>query len=95
MYVRITPIRFDLARADAVIQVTNDVVIPLFKGLPGFRRYQGGLDRTQGVGVSLTYWETREQAQGLSDAVRPIAPQIQDSGVELGAPAIYEVVAEG
>ncbi len=95
MYVRITPVHFSTARADDVIQVSRDVVVPLFKGLPGFRRYHGGLDRAQGTGVAVSYWETREQAQGLSEAVRPIVPQLQAAGIELGTPAMYEVLVEG
>lgn len=94
MYVRVTPIRFDVSRQDAVTQVSRDVVLPLFRGLPGFRRYHGGVDAAQGTGVSLSYWETREQAQGLTEAVRPIAPQIQAAGIELGSPAIYEILVE-
>ena len=95
MYVRVTPIRFDVARQDAVTQVSKDVVLPWFRGLPGFQRYQGGVDAGQGTGVSLTFWETREQAQGLTEAVRPIAPQLQAAGIELSSPAIYEIVVEG
>jgi hypothetical protein len=95
MYVRVTPIRFDVSRQDAVTQVSQDVVLPLFRGLPGFKRYQGGIDAAQGTGVSLSFWETREQAQGLTEAVRPIAPQLQAAGIELGSPAIYEIVVEG
>jgi hypothetical protein len=95
MYVRVTPIRFEVSRQDAVTQVSQDVVLPLFRGLPGFTRYQGGIDATQGTGVSLSFWETREQAQGLTEAVRPIGPQLQAAGIELGSPAIYEIVVEG
>ncbi|HVA89554.1 MAG TPA: hypothetical protein VNL71_06900 [Chloroflexota bacterium] len=95
MYARVTPIRFDVSRPDAVTQVSRDVVLPLFRGLPGFQRYQGGLDAAQGTGVSLSFWQTREQAQGLTEAVRPIVAQIQAAGIELGTPAIYEILVEG
>ena len=95
MYVRVTPIRFEASRQDAVTQVSKDVVLPLLKGLPGFRRYHGGLDSAQGTGVAISYWETRDQAQAVSEAVRTIAPQVQAAGVELSAPSIYEVMVEG
>jgi hypothetical protein len=94
MYVRVTPVRADASRQEAVTQLTNDVVIPLLRGLPGFRRYHACLDSAQGAGVAISYWETAEQAQAVTDAVRTIAPQIQAAGAELGAAAIYEVVAE-
>jgi hypothetical protein len=71
------------------------VVLPLLKGLPGFRRYHGGLDSAQGTGVAISYWETREQAQAVAEAVRTIAPQLQAAGITLGTPALYEVMVEG
>jgi hypothetical protein len=94
MFVRVTPVRADASRQDAVTQLTNDVVIPLLSGLPGFRRYHACLDSAQGTGVAISYWETREQAQAVADAVRTIASQIQTAGAALGPAAIYEVVAE-
>jgi hypothetical protein len=95
MYVRITPIRFDPSRQDAVTEETKDSVLPLLKGLPGFRRYHGAVDRAQGTGLAISYWETHEQALAVSEAVRTIAPRIQAAGIELSAPSIYEVVLEG
>jgi hypothetical protein len=55
MYVRVTQVRADASRQDAVTQLTNDVVIPLLRGLPGFRRYHACLDRAQGIGVAISY----------------------------------------
>ncbi len=95
MYVRITPIRFDPSRQDAVTEETRGSVLPLLKGLPGFRRYHGAVDSAQGTGLAISYWETHEQAQAVSAAVRTIAPQLQAAGVELSAPSIYEVMVEG
>jgi hypothetical protein len=95
MWVRIAPVRFDLSLAETVIKLTNEVIIPLFRSQPGFVRYQAGLDRKLGTGVSLTFWETREQAQSLSDAFHAIAPQLQAATLEIGAAAIYEILVEG
>ena len=95
MYVRITPIRFDLSREDSATQVSKDVVLPLLQGLPGFQRYHGGLDPAQGTGVAISYWETREQAQAVSEAVRTIGPQLQAAGIEPGSPVLYEIMVEG
>jgi hypothetical protein len=95
MYVRIAPVRFDLSLAETVIKLTNEVIIPLFQSQPGFVRYQAGLDRKQGTGVSLTFWETREQAQALSDAFLSIAPQLQAATLEIGPAAVYEILVEG
>ena len=102
MFVRVTPIRFDPSslrfdpsRQAAVTDESRDIVLPLLKGLPGFRRYHGAVDSAQGTGLAISYWETREQAQAVSEAVRTIAPQLQTAGVELSAASIYEVLVEG
>jgi hypothetical protein len=95
MFVRITPVRFDASRQEAVEQVSRDLVIPLFQGLPGFRRYHGVVDRAQGTGAAISYWETQEQAEAAGAAVRPLLPQVQAASIELSPPAIYEVVVEG
>jgi hypothetical protein len=95
MWVRIAPVRFDLSLAETVIKMTNEVIIPLFQQQPGFVRYQAGLDRRQGTGVSLTFWETREQAQSLAEAFQAIGPQLQAATIEIGPAAVYEILVEG
>jgi hypothetical protein len=94
MFVRITSVRFDASQQDAVERVSRDLVLPILQGLPGFRRYHGVVDRAQGTGAAISYWETQEQAQAASDAVRPILPQVNAAGIETSPPAIYEVVVE-
>ncbi|GEM_PF-1792789 len=95
MFVRITFYRYDTAREQEAVQLTEQQLIPAFRQLPGFRRYTGALDHQAGRGVSLTEWDDLQHAQGLREGIGPALMQaIADAGVQLEAPQFYEVVAQ-
>ena len=94
MYVRVTPGRYDPTREDAVQRLVTEQIIPAITRLAGFQRYEGGVDRTAGRVVTITLWETEEQAQGLREALRDLVPQMEAAGLALEASQVYEVIAQ-
>jgi quinol monooxygenase YgiN len=90
MYVRITRGRFDPARIEEVLSVTDEVANAL-KGLPGFVAYQGGLDRNAGTLVAVSTWEDAGSANFSREQLGDVLPRVL-AVTQLEAPDIYEVV---
>lgn len=91
MYIRITPFSFDLARVEQAQAISRETVVPVMRTLPGFHSYYGGLNRATGRGVSVTTWESEEQAMNLREMMRDGVAALQASGIVFEAADIYEV----
>ena len=90
MYLRITHVQFDLARfddADPIVQAANTAV----QQLPGYQSLYQGIDRTTGAGVIVSVWDTEEQARFSRDSLGDTIPRLQELGVQLDPPRIYEL----
>ena len=85
MSARITPYRFDPARLEQVLRLTDEQLLPALRQRPGFRHYFGTGDRATGRGYVITIWETAEQADGLREALGAVVAQFQALGLELEA----------
>jgi len=95
MYVRVTIIRYDPARAQEEVQLSEQQLVPAFKRLPGFRHSTTALDHEAGRGVSITEWDDLQNAQGLREGIGPALMQaIAGAGVQLEDPQFYEVVVQ-
>lgn len=91
MYIRITPFSFDPVRVEAAATISRESVVPMIRALPGFHSYYGGLNRASGRGVSVTTWESEEQATNLREMMREGVAALQASGIVFEAADIYEV----
>jgi hypothetical protein len=91
MHIRITPFSIDPARIEAAETISREQVLPVMRALPGFHSYYNGLDRTTGRGVTVTTWETEEQANALRELLRDGVGALQASGITFDPPNIYEV----
>ncbi len=90
MYLRITHVQFDLARfdeADPIVQAANTAL----QQLPGYQRLDQGIDRTTGAGVIVTVWDTEAHARFSRDSLGDTIPRLQELGVQLEPPRIYEL----
>ena len=94
MHLRITRGRFDPAAWDDLWRLGEEVLLPAMLRLPGLQSYQSGADRTSGVIVAVSTWETEEQARFSRDALGDILPQLQALGLQLEPPQIYEVTLQ-
>jgi heme-degrading monooxygenase HmoA len=93
MYTRITTGRFDAARAQELQDIVAQAVANAARDLPGFKSYNGGLDRSAGRLAAVTTWETEAQARGFRDQLsREVMQQITDAGVQLDDSQIFETV---
>jgi hypothetical protein len=93
MYTRITTGRFETARAQEVQDLVAQAVANAARDLPGFKSYNGGLDRQAGRLAAVTTWETEAQARGFRDKLpKDVMQLIQDAGVQLDESQIYETV---
>jgi hypothetical protein len=94
VHVRITRTTSDPARYDENLAVARRVG-EVLKLLPGCRRYLGAADRATGAGVAITLWDSAEAAAAFSrDRLGDLLPRMQELGIRMEAPEIYEVVVE-
>ncbi len=94
MYVRISRIRFNPDKYDQVLEILQDVP-EVMRQQPGFLGYFAAADRTVGTGLAVSTWNTEVQAWISRAVLGDIVPRMQALGVELDAPEVYEIVAQG
>jgi hypothetical protein len=85
MFARLTTLQGSPDRVDQAIQLTEQRIIPMAKGQPGFKGGYWAVDRSTGRGIAFTLWESQQAeqdsdaafAQGARDEVaREVAGQI-------------------
>ena len=94
MYLRITRGRFDPARYEVLLPLSQQIRAAV-QALPGCQSMHSGIDRNGGRLVAVSTWDTaehanfsRETASGLGELVR----RTEAIGVQLEPPEIYEIV---
>ena len=96
MVIRVVYTRFDPQRVEEIegqLRVLAEQLRARFTQLDGFGSWQSGADRPQGRSISITTWETRAQAEGVSAAIADIIGQYQAIGVTFAEPEFYETPA--
>jgi len=94
MYVRVSPGHFSVARYDDVVRMTQERLVPALYHLPGFRGFQGCVDRQAGKLLAISLWDTEDQARALRDTIGDIIAQYQAIGAEFESPEIYELAVQ-
>jgi hypothetical protein len=92
-YARVSVLSYDPARYDDLDRFANEQFIPKVRRLPGFRRYTAAGDRAGGKGLTISEWDTQEQAQGVIAAVG-LGQELADLGLTSEAVYVYEVVTQ-
>jgi len=66
-------IEVDVGGVDAEegLTVLRQRIVPAIKAMPGFRAGTWLMGNEHGKGLSLTVWESREQAQAVADRFGP------------------------
>jgi hypothetical protein len=93
MYLRITRGRFDPARYDESVAISQDIAAAIAR-LPGFVRYQGGGNRATGAIVAVSTWDNEEHARFPREQLGEVVGRLQAAGAQLEPPEIYEIVVE-
>ena len=93
MYLRITRGRFDPAKYDELLPLSQEVNAAV-QALPGCQSIHSGLDRTGGRIAAVSTWDTAEHAnfsREAAGAVGDVVRRTQALGVQLEPPEIYEI----
>jgi hypothetical protein len=90
MYIRVTRGRFSSANTDEAVKLARDQLVPTLKQRPGFRNYYACLNHDAGTLITISTWDTREQAQ----AAQTVRGPFQSLGIQFEAAEIFEVTVE-
>ena len=92
MYARVTNTQVVVDKIDEAVSIWKDKLAPRLKQAKGFKGVYVMGDRETGKGISITLWETKEDA----DATLAMQPQSLAlfEGLLSGSPSVdtYEVV---
>ncbi len=91
MYIRVTRGRMDPARVDQHNQVLLEVAA-VARGLPGYQSFMGGVDRASGQSITVSTWDTEENARWSRDVLGDLLPRLQALNVQLDPPEIFEAI---
>ena len=91
-YVRVSVLSSDPAKQEEIERFANERFVPKLRQLPGFRRWTAAGDRA-GHGVTISEWDTLEQAQAGGDALG-LAQDTADLGIKAETVYVYEVVTQ-
>jgi hypothetical protein len=94
MVLRITRGRIDPARSAEAQRIMDEQVLPAMRQLPGFQGHQGGINRGTGQSVSITTWDTEEQAMALRDKIAAKAEALFALGLVIESSDTYELVPQ-
>jgi hypothetical protein len=93
MYLRVTRGRFDPARYDESVTISQEVADSIAR-LPGLISYRGGGDPATGAIVAVSVWDSEAHARFAREQLGDVVDRLQASGAQLDPPEIYEVVVE-
>jgi hypothetical protein len=94
VYVRITRGRFDPATEEEVQRVAENQIASVFQRQPGFQRYIGGFNRSDGKLTVVSFWDTEEHAHFSRDILRDAIAILTAIGVTLEPAEVYEATVE-
>ena len=95
MHARVTRLE---ASADLLDEMTRQFeahTVPVLEGLDGYKGYILLGDRTSGVAMAVTYWDSEEARQASEDAVTPERERAAETAAAASGPTVerYEVVS--
>ena len=91
MFMRCTRAQFDPAKTDEVVALGGELKASLGK-LPGIHHAHVAFDRAMGKAITITLFDTRENAQFARESVGDIIARLQAAGVKIEAAEMYETV---
>ncbi|MFC2052411.1 antibiotic biosynthesis monooxygenase family protein [Chloroflexota bacterium] len=62
MFARVTTAYISINKTDEAIMIIRDNIMPATKTQKGFRKFLGLSDKKTGKGVTITLWDTEEDA---------------------------------
>jgi hypothetical protein len=92
-YVRVTVVSYDPARQEAIERFAEEHFDSKIRQLPGFRRWTAAGDRA-GHTVTISEWDTLEQAQVGALPALGLEQSFTDLGLRQEAVHVYEVLTQ-
>lgn len=95
MHARVTRLEASADRLDEMVGQFETHTIPVLEGLDGYKGYILLGDRTNGVAIAVTYWDSESAMQASDDAVAPERERAAQAAEAASAPTVerYEVVS--
>ena len=95
MHARVTRLEASADRLDEMVDQFEAHTIPVLEGLDGYRGYVLLGDRTNGVAMAVTYWESESALQASDEAVAPERERAAQAAEAASGPTVerYEVVS--
>jgi len=97
MFARVTTAYLSIDKADEAIRITGEDIMPATKTQKGFRQFFAFSDRKTGKGITISIWDTEEDAIANEQSgyyqqqVGKLAPYFITAPVREG----YEVSVQG
>ena len=95
MHARVTRLEASADRLDEMVRQFEANTIPVLEGLDGYKGYVLLGDRTNGMAMAVTYWESESALQASDDAVAPERERAAQAADAASGPTVerYEVVS--
>ena len=96
MHARVTTIKMNPERVDEAISQVEELDLPSFKELGGFRGFTLVVNRATGEAIGTSYWDSREQMDASEEAVKDSRQRAADTAGADEAPTVerYEVALD-
>lgn len=78
----------------AQINTIGQDVVAAVNRLPGVERAHVASDADTGRAVTVSIWDTSEHAHFDSSQLGDLIPRLQQAGIQMDAPEIYEINAQ-
>ena len=94
MHARLIRFQADPERIDASTRHTEEVLLPMLREIEGFRGFLSLGDRSSGIGLALSFWDSEQTMHASVKALsQPRKDALDDAGVQ-AEPTIehYEVL---
>jgi hypothetical protein len=75
-------------------RIVEQQIVPAMQALPGFHRYLGGVNRSNGTITAVSLWDTQAQANFSREVLMGAVPALTAIGVALEPAEIYEITLD-
>jgi len=91
MYARVFTSQFFNGKGDEAVDIWRDKVAPIAKQAKGFKGAYLMGDRATGKGLTITFWETKEDADAMNASLQQSQAMFDDLWEARPVPETYEV----
>ena len=80
MNARMGRVDFEQDKADDVVSHVRENVVPMYEGTDGFKGFTLLLDRSNGEGIGISFWESEDALHGSDELGQEARDQIKEVG---------------